>query len=140
MKYKLPPLPTLILLLVVFAGIFVDHCRHPEKKFKFTHFTTGIGKKSTNTSNQWHCSFTYLDGSVQGWVTARSDQSRLILSSNLEEGKVVYQLYDHAGSLHYSFPVGQPTDTLAGAFESGERYEIRSTATQAKGSFDFRME
>jgi hypothetical protein len=131
---------SLILLLVIFAVFFVLKVLNPEKFSKYPHFTTRIGATSINSLHEWHSSFTYLDGSVQGWITARSGQTKLILSSYMEEGKIVYKLYDHTGTLQYSFPVGQPTDTLTGAFESGERYEIRATATQAKGSFDFRME
>jgi len=58
----------------------------------------------------------------------------------MEEGKIVYKMYDHTGTLQYSFPVSQPTDTLTGAFESGERYEIRGHGYPGQGKFYFRME
>ena len=131
---------SLILLLVIFAVFFVLKALNPEKFSKYPHFTTRIGATSFNSLHEWQCSFAYLDGSVQGWITAGKGQTRLILSSNMEEGKISYKLYDHTGTLQYSFPVGQPTDTLTGAFESGASYEIRATATQARGNFDFKME
>jgi len=93
-----------------------------------------------NFSNQWRCKFRYLNGGIQGGFTAKNDNTRLIHSSNIENGTVVFQLYNSKGNLLSSFSANNTTDTIKGVFEKGERYRVRATATKAKGRFDFKME
>ena len=120
--------------------IFILKTHFPEKYSSYLKFTTSQGATSRNFSNRWQYKFHYLDGSVQGWFTAKNDHAKLIYSSNIENGTIVYRLYRRSDSLIYTLPVTNTIDTLLGVFEKGEKYEIRATATNAKGNFDFRME
>lgn len=139
MKYKPSNLQSIIVLLMVFFVIFILKTQSPEK-YSYLKFTTRLGVYTYNTSNRWHYKFHYLDGSVQGWFTAKNDNAKLIYSSNIENGTIVYKLYDRSHNHIFTFPVGNTIDSLMGVFEKGEKYEIRAIATNAKGYFDFTME
>jgi len=100
----------------------------------------GTGLSSSNISNKWHCKFSYLDGGVQGRFTAKRDSAQLIHSSNLENGTIVFYLYNNKNTLLITFPVNNTTDTIKGIFHKGERYKVSASVTKAKGRFDFKME
>jgi hypothetical protein len=102
--------------------------------------TTRLGAASYNFPNRWHYKFRYMDGGVQGSLTAKSDAARLIYSGNIEEGAIHYRLYDSSGTLIFTFPEENPPDTLSGLFRKGAQYTVRATATRARGEFEFRME
>jgi hypothetical protein len=140
MKYKLSTVPSIIVLLIIFSVMLILKTQFPEKYPNSLKFTTSLGATSRNFSNRWQYKFHYLDGSVQGWFTAENDHAKLIFSSNVEDGTIVYKLYGRSNSLIFTFPDSNTADTLKGIFEKGEKYEIRATATNAKGEFDFRME
>lgn len=93
-----------------------------------------------NIANRWHYKFQYLHGSVQGTFIANNDHTKLIYSSNIEEGTVVYHLYEGSDTHFVTLPIDNSVDSLTGIFKNGEKYEIRAIATNAKGAFDFRME
>ena len=102
------------------------------------HVGTGLSRR--NISNQWRCKFSYLDGGVQGRFTAKRDSAQLIYSSNLENGKIVFYLYNNKNTLLATFPANDTTDTIKGIFNKGERYKVSASVTKAKGRFDFKME
>lgn len=81
-----------------------------------------------------------MNGSTQGWFTAKNDSTKLIYSSNIKEETVVSQLYNREHSLIASLPKRNNIDTLWGVFEKGEKYKIHAIAKKAKGNFDFKME
>jgi len=139
MKYKPSNTQSIIVLLMIFFAIFILKTQFPEK-YGFLKFTTRLGANTYNTSNRWHYKFHYLDGSVQGSFIAKNDHAKLIYSSNIEEGTIVYQLYEGSDSHFVTLPVSNSIDSLTGVFEKGEKYEIRAIATNAKGYFDFVME
>ena len=99
-----------------------------------------IGFSNYNISNQWNCKFHYLNGGIQGGFTAKNENAQLIHSSNIENGTVVFQLYNSKGNLLSSFFANNTTDTIKDVFEKGERYSVRATAAKAKGHFDFKLE
>ncbi len=140
MKYKLSNKPLILGMIMIFFLVFIFKNQFPEKYSKYLSFTTRIGVNTHNISNKWHYKFHSLDGRVQGRFTAKNDSAKLIYSSNIENGSIVFQLYDHADSLIATFPASSTIDTLIGIFEKGEKYKIRATATNAKGRFDFKME
>lgn len=76
----------------------------------------------------------------QGLFTAKDDDAKLIYSSDLEDGAIVFQLYNRSDSLLMTFPASNTVDTLEGIFEKGQRYRVSATVTKANGSFDFKME
>jgi hypothetical protein len=140
MKYKLSTVPSIIVLLIVFSVMLILKTQFPEKYPNLLKFNTGLGVTSRNFSNRWQYKFHYLDGTVQGWFTAENDHAKLIYSSNIEKGTIVYRLFGRSDSLIFTLPVSNTADTLMGVFEKGDKYEIRATAKNAKGDFDFRME
>jgi hypothetical protein len=139
MKYKPSNMQSLIVLLVILFVLIIHKTQSPEK-YSQSKFTTGLGAFSTNASNKWHYEFMYLNGTVQGSFTARNDHAKLFYSSNIEEGTIIYQLYEGSDTHFVTLPVSNSIDSLTGVFEKGERYEIRAIATNAKGQFDFWME
>ncbi len=139
MKYKPSNTQSIVLLLIVFSVIFILKTQSPEK-YSNLKFTTRLGATSYNLLNKWHYKFNYLDGSVQGSFTAKNDHAKLLYSSNIEEGTIVFHLYEGSDSHFITLPVSNSIDSLTGVFEKGERYEIRAIATNAKGDFDFIME
>ena len=139
MKYKPSTIQSIVALLMIFFVIIILKIQSPEK-YSNLKFTTRLGATSYNSSNRWHYKFHYMDGSVQGSFTAKSDHAKLIYSSNIEEGSIVFQLYEGSDSHFVTLPVSNSIDSLSGVFEKGEKYEIRAIATKAKGNFDFRME
>ncbi|MDR2147050.1 MAG: hypothetical protein LBE91_11380 [Tannerella sp.] len=100
----------------------------------------GTGLSRTNFSNQWRCKFRYLDGGIQGGFTAKSDSAQLIHSSNLENGTIVFYLYNSKNSHLATFLANNTTDTIKGIFHKGERYKVNAFVSKAKGRFDFKME
>lgn len=97
-------------------------------------------QQSYNIANRWFYKFNYLNGEAQGKLTAKKDDARLILSSNLEEGTIIFNLYDSRDSLLVAFPANNTkTDTIKYVFNKGERYKIHAIAANAKGYFKFRM-
>ncbi len=139
MKVKASNTQSLIVLSIILLVIIILKIHSPEK-YSFLKFTTGQGATSLNFSNRWQYKFHYLDGCVTGAFTAKNDHSKIIYSSNIEEGTIVYNLYDRSNNLIYTFPVDNTIDSLKGVFEKGERYEVRATAKNAKGNFDFTMQ
>lgn len=139
MKYKTSSVQSIVVLLVLFFVFFILKTQFPEK-FSSLKFTSGMGVSSFNISNRWHYQFQYFDGSVNGSFTANSDHAKLIYSSMIEDGTIIYQLSSIGDSHFVTLPVSNTIDTLTGVFEKGEKYEIRATGTKAKGQFDFRME
>lgn len=127
------------MFLILILALTVSN-QLPEKYSKYFNFTTHIGTTTYNISNCWIYKFHYLNGGVQGQFSAETDNAKLIYSSNIERGTITFQLYNNADSLIATFPASNVVDTLMGIFEKGEKYEIRATATDAKGRFDFRME
>ncbi|MGV8096407.1 MAG: hypothetical protein AB2L24_31510 [Mangrovibacterium sp.] len=140
MKYKLSNKPLILGIIMIFFLVFIFKTQFPEKYSKYLSFTIRVGVKTYNISNKWHYKFHYLDGKVQGRFTAKNDNAKLIYSSNVENGSIIFQLYDRADSLIITFPASNTIDTLMNIFEKGEKYKIRATATNAKGRFDFKME
>lgn len=139
MKYKPSITQSIVVLIIVFSAIFILKTRFPEK-YSHSKFTTRLGSFTINASNKWHYEFQYLNGSVEGTFFAKNDHAKLFYSSNIEEGTIVYQLYEGSDSHFITLPVSNSIDSLTGVFEKGERYEIRAIATNAKGYFDFVME
>jgi len=101
---------------------------------------TARNYSNTNISNQWHCRFSYLNGGIQGRFTAKSDSAHLIHSSNLENGTIVFYLYNNKNTLLATFPANNTTDTIKGIFHKGKRYKVNASVAKAKGRFDFKME
>jgi len=101
---------------------------------------TARNYSNRNISNQWSCRFSYLNGGIQGRFTAKSDSAHLIHSSNLENGTIVFYLYNNKNTLLATFPANNTTDTIKGIFHKGERYKVNASVTKAKGRFDFKME
>ena len=124
-------LSILLLIAIIFSSRLIPGCDSKR---------TAIGLSRYNISNQWRCEFRYLSGGIQGGFTAKSDNAQLIHSSNIENGTVVFQLYNGKGNILSSFSAKNTTDTINGVFEKGERYRVRAIATEAKGRFDFKME
>jgi len=102
--------------------------------------TKRYGVRSYNISNQWVYKFRYLDGNVLGFFKAEKDDVRLIHSSNLENGTISFQLFNSKDNLLVTFSANNTTDTIKDVFVKGELYKVVATATEAKGSFDFKME
>jgi hypothetical protein len=98
----------------------------------------GIGTSSSNTKNEWHYKFHYLQGSVQGHFTAKDDNAQLIYSSEIEKGTLRFELYNAADSLLAAFPANNTTDTING-FVKGEKYRVKAIVEKAKGRFDMEM-
>ena len=140
MKYKPAPLPSLIGLVVILSVLFMLKKCDPEGNPETFNFTTRSGAVSSNLSNRWHYKFSYMDGGVKGSFTAKSDAARLVYSGNIEEGTILYQVYDPSDNLIFTFPEQNALDTLAGVFRNGARYTVRATATGARGEFEFKME
>jgi len=140
MKYKPGPIQSLIGIAVIFSILFMLKKCDPEGNTETLNFTTRAGAVSTNLANRWHYKFGYLDGGVQGSFTAKSDAARLVYSGNIEEGTILYRVYDSSNNLLFTFPEQNALDTLSGVFKGGGRYTVRATATGAKGEFEFRME
>ena len=90
----------ILLFVIVFGGCSGGH--------------VGIGVSSYNHSNKWHYKFHYLDGGVQGRLTAKNDEAQLIRSSSIEDGTVDFQLYNSKNSLLVSFSANNTTDTIKG--------------------------
>ena len=139
MKYKSSITQSIIVLIVLFFVFFMLKTQCPER-FGSLKPTSRLGASSYNISNGWHYKFQYMDGTVQGYFTAKSDHAKLIYSSNIEEGTIIYQLGKSSDTHFVTLPVSNSVDSVAGVFEKGEQYEIRAIASQAKGQFDFRME
>jgi hypothetical protein len=140
MKYKLSTVPAIITILVVLFVIYIHKTNFPEKHSNYSISTTREGAISVNMANRWQYKFDYLNGCVQGSFIAKNDHAKLIYSSNIEEGTIIYHLYEGSDSHFVTLPVSSSVDSLTGVFEKGERYEIRAIASKAKGSFDFMME
>jgi len=140
MKKKYSIVPSIALIIVLLFVIYIHKTYFPGKHSSYSNFTTRLGATSSNFSNTWHYEFQYLDGSVQGFFTAKNDHSKLIYSSNIEEGTIAYHLYEGSDNHFVNLPVGNSFDSLTGVFEKGRNYEIRAIASKAKGSFDFKME
>ena len=139
MKYKPSNTQSIVVLLIVISVIFILKTQSPEK-YSNLKFTTRLGATSYNLLNKWHYKFHYLDGSVQGSFFAKNDHAKLLYSSNIEEGTIIFHLYEGSDTHFITLQVSNSIDSLTGVFEKGERYEIRAIATNAKGSFDFTME
>ena len=123
-------LTILLIMVIFFPSKLIPGCDSKRKN----------GFSYINISNQWNCKFRYLDDGVQGWFTAKSDSARLIYSSNLENGTIVFCLYDNKNTLLAIFPTNNMTDTIKGIFHKGERYKVNATVKKAKGHFNFKME
>ena len=121
----------LLLITIIFSSRLISGCDSKR---------TATGLSRYNISNQWRCNFHYLSGGIQGNFTAKSDSAQLIHSSNIENGTVVFQLYNSKGNILSNFSAKNTTDTINGIFEKGERYKVHAIATEAKGQFDFKME
>ena len=136
---RLPPIMSKLCLhkstvfLLFFICLYSGSCTNGSGR-------VGIGISSKNISNQWVYNFRYLDGRVNGIFTAKNDNARLIHSSNLENGTIVFQLYNSKNNLLMTFPANNTTDTITGIFNKGERYIISATVSKAKGRFEFKME
>jgi len=128
-------LSTVLLILLI---IFSSRLFFGTDSKRQGHVGTGLSR--SNISNQWRCKFSYLDGGVQGRFTAKRDSAQLIYSSNLENGTIVFYLYNNKNTLLATFPANNTTDTIKGIFQKGERYKVSASVTKAKGRFDLRME
>ena len=140
MHYKLLNKPLSLGIFAVLILIFFLGNQLPDKYSKYLKFTTKVGASSYNISNKWHYKFNYLDGKVNGRFTAKNENAKLIYSGNIEEGTIVFILYNRADSIINTFPVSNITDTLVGFFQKGGKYKIQAIATKAKGRFDFKLE
>jgi hypothetical protein len=98
----------------------------------------GEGLVSTNTKNQWHYQFHYLQGQVYGRFKAKTENAQLIYSTNIEQGMVTFELYNAADSLLAIFPAKNTTDTING-FVQGQKYWVKATVEGARGRFDMEM-
>ena len=139
MKYKPSGMQSILVLLVVCFVFFMLKTQFPGK-FGYLKPTVRLGASSYNISNRWHYEFLYLDGSVQGSFTAKSDHAILFYSSDIENGTIVYQLSSRSDNHFVTLPVSNSIDSITGVFEKGENYQIRAIATKAKGQFDFVMQ
>ena len=139
MKKKYSIGTSIILIIVMLLVIYIHKTYFPQKNASYSISTTREGARSINMANSWQYKFDYLNGCVQGSFIANSDHTKLIYSSNIEEGTIVYQLCEGSDSHFVILPVSNAIDSLTGVFEKGKKYEIRAIATNAKGSFDFRM-
>jgi hypothetical protein len=136
---KLPFISLILRIFVVLLSIFLfRNLLFPGKFSK--HLNIARGVSSSNASNEWHYRFLYLDGTVQGKFTAMNDNTKLIYSSNIDSGNIVFQLYNSEDALITSVQANNRIDTLKSIFKKGGKYKIRASATKAKGHFDFKME
>lgn len=125
----------MLLTIIGIVILFIVFNRQSKKTI-----TTKRGSLSYNFSNKWNYKFRYLDGVVVGRFKAKNDTTRLIYSSKLEEGEIVFRLYNQADSLLLCFNTDSSSDTITGIFEMGKRYKINANAQKAKGQFNFKME
>jgi len=123
-------LSILLIIAIIFSSKLIPGCDSKR----------AIGLSRYNISNQWRCKFHYMNGVIQGNFTAKNENAQLIHSSNIENGTVVFQLYNSKGNLLSSFSANNTTDTIKGVFEKGERYRVLATVTKAKGRFNFKLE
>jgi hypothetical protein len=98
----------------------------------------GLRLLSSNVGNKWNYKFYYLQGKVQGYFTAKSDNAQLVYSSEIEKGTVTFELYNASDSLLRTFPANDNTGTING-FVKGEKYRVKAIADAAKGHFDMEM-
>jgi hypothetical protein len=130
-SYKLEILRILVIIILCLSG---SSCKKSENNTS----RYALGVSSSNVNNEWHYKFHYLHGKVNGNFTAKSDNSRLIYSSKIEEGIVTFELYNATDSLLTTFPANNATDTI-GNFVKGEKYWVKAIAEKAKGRFDIEM-
>lgn len=96
-----------------------------------------VGSVEYSSGNKWEMSFKKLNGSKTKTFKSNKDSPKLVYSSEITSGNFRIEILDKDGNLIDTLETN--TDGIA-ALESGIKYKIKISGTDAKGSFSMKIE
>ena len=100
-----------------------------------------IGSVSNKWGNEWTMSFRTLQGSESADFTAKSDNPRIVYSSQITQGELTIQIYEQNGQSNIlRAEIHANEEGVLDDLVKGLRYKVIAVGQQARGSFSFKME
>ena len=100
---------------------------------------TAIDAHASNKNNTWNYKFFYLNGEVYGYFFITRTNSQLIYSSQLEQGDIVFELYDSHNNLITTFRSNNSTDTIKNILIKDRKCKVKANVNHAKGHFNIEI-
>lgn len=98
-----------------------------------------LGRTSVNTEDEWQASFWYLNGNLKGTLKTTSNESELIITSDLDKGNIKFSVYDSGNNLIGTAESSSMPDTIPN-LQRGTIYHVQAVADGAKGTFKLNIQ